>query len=90
MTISEERLLVLQREREEAFGGKTKTKLQLSLRTHRRVLTKLLTDMEGFLENLEAIPSGRCADKLTDVLDKSEAKVNDIEYGYNVLTQLDP
>ena len=85
MTISEERLLTLQREREEAFAGKTKTKLQLSLRTHRGILTKLLTSMEGCSENLEAIPSGRCAEELTDVMDKSEAKVDDIEYGYNVL-----
>ena len=90
MTISEERQGVLQREREETFGGKTKTKLQLSLRTHRGILTKLLGAMEGCTENLEAIPSGRCADELTDVMDKTEAKVDDIEYGYNVLIQLDP
>ena len=90
MTISEERQAYLQREREESFAGKTKTKLQLSLRTHRGQLTKLLGVMEGCTESLEAIPSSRCADELEDLKDKSFAKVEDIEYGYNVLIALDP
>ena len=90
MTISEEKQAYLQREREESFAGKTKTKLQLSLRTHRGQLTKLLGVMEGCTESLEAIPSARCADELEDLKDKSFAKMEDIEYGYNVLMELDP
>ena len=53
-------------------------------------LTKLLGVMEGCTESLEAIPSSRCADELEDLKDKSFAKMEDIEYGYNVLIALDP
>ena len=67
-----------------------KTKLQLPLRTHRGILTKLLRVMEGCSESLEAIPLSQCADELEDLKDKSFAKMEDIECGYNVLIALDP
>ena len=85
MTISEQRYQELKAERKEHFADKTKIKLILSLRTHKGTLTKLLQLMEGCTASVKALPSQRGAEELEVLTDKAEAKMDDIEYGYDVL-----
>ena len=89
MTISEQKYQELKAERKEHFADKTKIKLILSLRTHKGTLTKLLQLMEGCTASVKALPSQRGAEELEVLTDKAEAKMDDIEYGYDVLCALD-
>ena len=89
MTISEQKYQELKDERVAHFADKTKIKLILSLRTHRGTLTKILGLMEGCTASVRALPSQRGAEELEALTDKAEAKMDDIEYGYDVLCALD-
>ena len=45
--------------------------------------------MEGCTASVRALPSQRGAEELEALTDKAEAKMDDIEYGYDVLCALD-